>query len=223
MFSIPEAVLLPGGNAEVLIPGPAGRLEALIATPKAALRGVCVVCHPHPLFGGTMANKVVWALANTALKAGFRTARFNFRGVGKSEGLFDDTLGETEDALAVATLLRASAPDLPLVLAGFSFGGHVALKAASLIDTAALVTIAPPMGRYLKTAEPPVHPRVPWLAMHSADDEVVSYAETRAAFATYDPPPQFVHVDDAGHFFHGRLGDIESAVRDFLGVHLAAA
>ena len=223
MFSFPDQALQPGGSADVPIAGPAGRLQALIASPKAAPRGVCVVCHPHPLFGGSLQNKVVWALSNAALKAGFRTARFNFRGVGNSEGLFDDTIGETADALAVAEAMRASAPGLPLVLAGFSFGGHVALKAASRIDTAALITIAPPMGRYLKNAEPPVHPQVPWLAMHSPDDEVVSYTETRAAFATYDPPPQFVRVDDAGHFFHGRLGEIEAAVRSFLDHTFAAA
>lgn len=216
MSAIPDSALKSGASADALIPGPAGRLEALIASPKGPLRGVCVVCHPHPLFGGTMANKVVWSLANAALKCGLRIARFNFRGVGRSEGLFDDTLGETDDALAVAAALRASAPGLPLVMAGFSFGGHVALKAASRIETAALVTIAPPMGRYLKTTEPPAHPQVPWLAVHSADDDVVSYAETRAAFSTYAPPPQFVHFDDAGHFFHGRLGEVESAVRDFL-------
>lgn len=222
MFTIPETALRPGGSADVLIPGPAGRLEALVATPKTTLAGSCVICHPHPLFGGTMTNKVVWALSNAALKCGLRTARFNFRGVGRSEGLFDDTLGETDDALAVAAVLRAATPGLPLVMAGFSFGGHVALKAASRIDTAALVTIAPPMGRYLKTTEPPAHPQVPWLAVHSADDDVVSYAETRAAFAGYRPPPQFVHFDDAGHFFHGRLGEVEAAVRSFLTPLLAA-
>jgi len=222
MYSIPEAALKPGTSAELMIPGPAGRLEALIASPKGTPTGLCVICHPHPLFGGTMANKVVWTLSNAALKCGLRTVRFNFRGVGRSEGLFDDTIGETDDAQAVAEVLRASAATLPLVMAGFSFGGHVALKVASRIDTAALVTIAPPMGRYLKTTEPPAHPGVPWLAVHSADDDVVSYAETRAALATYDPPPQFVHFDDAGHFFHGRLGEVEAAVRAFLTPLLAS-
>lgn len=222
MSAIPEAALAPGGSAEVLLPGPAGRLETIVATPRGAVVGLCVVCHPHPLFGGTMANKVVWSLANAALKSGFRTARFNFRGVGRSTGLFDDTLGETEDALAVVASLRATAPGLPLVMAGFSFGGHVALKAASRTDTAALVTIAPPMGRYLRNTEAPPHPGVPWLAAHSADDEVVSYAETRAAFATYDPPPTFVHFDGAGHFFHGRLGELDAAVRPFLAAIASA-
>jgi len=216
MSAIPEAALKPGGSAEVLIPGPAGRLEAIVATPRGPLAGTCVVCHPHPLFGGTMANKVVWSLASAAQKSGLRTARFNFRGVGRSEGLFDDTLGETEDALAVVAALRATAPEQPLVLAGFSFGGHVALKAASRTRAAALVTIAPPMGRYLRNTEPPAHPRMPWLAVHSADDEVVSCAETRAAFADYDPPPEFVLFEGAGHFFHGRLGELEAVVRRFL-------
>lgn len=222
MTVIPEAALATGGSADVLLPGPAGRLEAIVASPRGSLAGVCVVCHPHPLLGGNLQNKVVWTLANAALKCGLRTARFNFRGVGRSESLFDDTVGETEDALAVAAALRASAPGLPLVLAGFSFGGHVALKAASRTDTAALITIAPPMGRYLNNTQPPAHPRTPWLAAHSADDDVVSYDETRAAFATYDPPPAFVHFDGAGHFFHGRLGELDTAVRGFLAPLLAA-
>ena len=162
MSTLPENLLLPGAGGECLIDGPAGRIEALISNPKQAPTGLCLVCHPHPLFGGTMANKVVWTLGNAALKAGCRVIRFNFRGVGRSEGLFDDARGETEDALAVAAALRATAPGLPLVMAGFSFGGHVALKAASRIDCAALITVAPPMGRYLKTAEPPPHPRRKW-------------------------------------------------------------
>ena len=216
MSEIPETALLPGASSELFIDGPAGRLEALLTAPKQAPIGLCVVCHPHPLFGGTMANKVVWTLGNAAQKAGCRVVRFNFRGVGRSAGLFDDTLGETEDALAVIEALRATAPTLPLVIAGFSFGGHVALKAASRTRCAALVTIAPPMGRYLKTAEPPAHPEVPWLAVHSADDDTVSYAETRAAMMSYDPPPEFVHYDDAGHFFHGRLGELQAQVLGFL-------
>ncbi len=216
MSDIPENALRPGASSELFIAGPAGRLEALLSTPKQAPTGLCVVCHPHPLFGGTMANKVVWTLGNAALKAGCRVLRFNFRGVGRSEGLFDDAQGETDDALAVAAALRATAPDLPLVIAGFSFGGHVALKAASRTACAALVTIAPPMGRYLKTAEPPPHPRVPWLAVHSADDDTVAYAETRAAMTAYEPPPEFIHYDDAGHFFHGRLGELQAQVQGFL-------
>lgn len=214
--TIPETALRPGASSELSIAGPAGRLEALLATPKQAPIGLCVVCHPHPLFGGTMANKVVWTLGNAALKAGCRVVRFNFRGVGRSSGLFDDTLGETDDALAVIEALRATAPALPLVIAGFSFGGHVALKAASRTACAALVTVAPPMGRYLKTAEPPAHPQVPWLAVHSADDDTVSYAETHAAMMRYDPPPEFIHYDDAGHFFHGRLGELQAQVQGFL-------
>ena len=216
MVAIPENALLSGGSAELMFNGPAGRLEGLIATPKGEPIGTCVVCHPHPLFGGTMGNKVVWTVANAALKAGLRVARFNFRGVGRSEGLFDDGFGETEDALAVAEAIRATAPNLPLVLGGFSFGGHVALRAASRTPTRALVTIAPPMGRYLKSDAAPAHPQCPWFAAHSADDDVVAYDETVAAFATYEPPPQFQHFDGAGHFFHGRLGELQDAVLRFL-------
>jgi alpha/beta superfamily hydrolase len=162
-----------------------------------------------------MSNKVVWTLASSALKAGLVVARFNFRGVGRSAGLYDESVGETADALAVTAALRSLVPETPLVLAGFSFGAYVSLKAAAHAKPAALVSIAIPFGRYVDGAAPPPHPQCPWLAVHSTGDDTVDYDATLAVLEAYTPPPQFVRFEDAGHFFHGRLTDLQTAVQPF--------
>jgi alpha/beta superfamily hydrolase len=145
------------------------------------------------------------------------TARFNFRGVGRSEGLYDDSRGETTDALAVIDWLRAQMPlEAPLLLAGFSFGAYVTLKAAAMARPAVLVSVGMPFGRYVDGAAPPPHPGCPWLAVHSADDEVVNYEETHAVLEKYTPPPQWIRFEGAGHFFHGRLIDLQQVVLPFI-------
>src|SRR5574340_272636 len=107
------------------ISGPAGQLEAAVTNPGTAPRGIALVAHPHPLYGGTMDNKVVQTLAKTFARLGLATFRVNFRGVGQSAGAFDQGIGETEDMLALAEHARREAGGLPIVLAGFSFGGYV--------------------------------------------------------------------------------------------------
>lgn len=207
------------GRAETLsLRGPAGAIEALVAVPAAAPRGIAVVCHPHPLHGGALTNKVTYTLAACALKAGLVAARFNFRGVGASEGAHDEGRGETEDTLAVADWLRRHVPDAPLLLAGFSFGAFVSLKAAARARPALQVSIAPPF-KYFDGEPPPPRPPAPWLVVHGRDDEVVAYEDTRAALQRYAPPPELVTLDGVGHFFHGRLGDLEQAVSGFIARH----
>lgn len=202
----------PGQSRADTVRGDAGRIEILLATPAGVLRGGVLVCHPHPLYGGALSNKVVYSLAATALKAGYVALRFNFRGVGKSEGVHDQGHGETEDALHLADWLRARLPtDAPLVLAGFSFGAYVALKAASRRTPAALMSVAPPFGKYFGDEPPPPRPDCPWRVIHSRDDEVVAYEETREALARYRPAPELLSVDGCGHFFHGRLDEVQSA------------
>jgi alpha/beta superfamily hydrolase len=209
---------LPDAGESVLgtLAGPAGDLECFVAVPRGEIHGVAVACHPHPLYGGAMSNKVVYALASAALAQGLVAARFNFRGVGQSQGTYDSARGETDDCLAVVEWLRAQRPGLPLLLAGFSFGAYVSLKAAATAQPAALVSIAPPFGRYFDEAALPPHPGCPWLAVHSRDDDTVSYDETSAILRDYEPAPTLVTVDGAGHFFHGRLQDIKDAVAPFL-------
>lgn len=214
-------MLLPvaGRSAACLIDGEAGRIECLVASPREAPRGIAVVCHPHPLYGGAMSNKVVYSLASAALSQGLVTVRFNFRGVGKSEGAHDQARGESRDCLRVVQALREAAPGVPLLLAGFSFGAFVSLSAARPAGAAALVSIAPPFGRYFADAAHPPHPGCPWMALHSRDDDTVPYAETAAILASYEPAPELLSVDGAGHFFHGRLSVVQDATADFLARH----
>lgn len=213
-----------GQSLEQLLEGPAGVIETLIAAPRgpAPPRGYAVICHPHPLFGGAMSNKVTYTLASIALKAGFYALRFNFRGVGRSAGLHDEARGETEDTLWLAEQLRARLPGLPLLLAGFSFGSFVSLKAAAAARPAALISIAPPFGKYFGGEAPPPHPGCPWLVVHSRDDEVVPFAETEDILRQYRPMPEIHIVDGAGHFFHGRLQEITDVALPFLQRHLPA-
>lgn len=207
----------PAGSAtNLLIPGPAGTLEAILAAPREPARGLALICHPHPLYGGALSNKVVYTLAACALKSRRYALRFNFRGVGRSEGAHDNTVGETEDTVFLANWLREQIPGLPLMLAGFSFGAFVSLQAAARVNAERLVSIAPPFGKYLGDAPLPAHPRCPWLVVHSRDDDTVSYEHTAAALRGYDPPPQLVTLDGCGHFFNGRLNDLSEAVQPFM-------
>lgn len=220
MSALDPAIPPPGKTAATFFTGPAGRLEALLAAPsRPDPVGLCVVSHPHPLYGGAMSNKVVWTLANAAQKAGLVVARYNFRGVGASEGRHDHAIGETEDLLAVVAALRRQQPGLPLLLAGFSFGAYVSIKAAATARPQALVTIAPPFGRYVDSREPPPHPGCPWLAVHSLDDDTVAFEDTRAVLEAYAPPPELVRFETAGHFFHGQLGPLQQVVQAFIEKH----
>jgi alpha/beta superfamily hydrolase len=222
LFSIP-----PSGSSQTqVIDGPAGAIELLLSLPRETPRGTCLICHPHPLYGGAMSNKVVYALASTAARAGLVTLRFNFRGVGRSGGQFDQGEGETDDTVWLAGQLRAVFPQLPLVLAGFSFGAFVSLQAAPRVAATALMSVAPPFALtrpiYAVPDGAPPHPGCPWAVIHSRDDDTVAYDDTAAALAGYQPPPVLTTVDGAGHFFHGRLGDVDAAFAALLDSVLPA-
>ncbi len=198
------------------IPGPVGVLEARIEDPAPGTppRAVGVVCHPHPLHGGTMQNKVVHALARAMQELGVPTVRFNFRGVGASEGAYDGGPGEIDDALAAIAWARARWNCDTLWLAGFSFGSAVALQACASAAPAALVTVAPPVGRLL--VDPVARADCPWLVVQGDRDDLVDFATVQAWVAAYVPPPDFAAMRGAEHFFHGRLGELRAVVIDFL-------
>ncbi|MGE5171706.1 MAG: alpha/beta hydrolase, partial [Rudaea sp.] len=121
--------MTPRTAERVIVDGPAGPIEVVHNVPEAALRGIALVCHPHPLQGGTLDNKVVQTLAKALFGLGYAAVRFNFRGVGRSAGVFDEGRGETDDALAVlAHARRRFGEALPVVLAGFSFGSYVVVR-----------------------------------------------------------------------------------------------
>lgn len=200
----------------LVIAGPVGTLEAVAETPLGFDGARCaVVCHPHPLYGGTLENKVVTVTARALQEAGIATLRFNFRGVGASAGAFDDGRGETDDALAVAEWTRSRWPAARLVVAGFSFGAFVAFQLAGRREVERLLTIAPPVRRF-NFAEQPI-PTAPWVVIQGDKDEVVALDSVLAWVRTVPTPPTVVVIEGAEHFFHGRLNDLRSAVLANLG------
>lgn len=204
----------PPRSQRELIPGPAGALEVVFEEPEVAPTGLAVICHPHPLFGGTLTNKVVHTLARTLNARDCVSVRFNFRGIGASEGTHDAGRGETLDALAVIAWARGRWPGLPLLLAGFSFGGMVALLAAPQADPQRVITVAPAVTR--EEFGPVQRPRGPWLIVQGDADEIVPAQAVRAFVAKQAPPPQLVVLAGGEHFFHGRLGELAEAVRAWL-------
>jgi uncharacterized protein len=200
---------------KAVIEGPAGPIEAMIERPPGA-RGdvVAVCCHPHPLYGGTMQNKVVHTLARAAQDQRVATVRFNFRGVGTSAGEHDDGAGESDDAAVVADYAMEATGAARLWSLGFSFGGFVACRLATLRDAALLVTVAPPVRRF-DFARLAV-PRCPWLVAQGDADELVDHESVIAWARTVDPAPEVRILPGAEHFFHGRLTELRSVVGGWL-------
>ena len=161
-----------------------------------------------------MQNKVVHTAARAMQELGAPTVRFNFRGVGASDGRYDEGVGEVEDALATCAWARATWHCEALWLAGFSFGSAVALRAAIAARPAALITIAPPVGRII--VNPVERPQCPWLVVQGERDELVDAGEVRRWVSGFEAPPRLAMLADAEHFFHGQLGGLRAAVIAFL-------
>lgn len=190
-------------TAFLLQDGPAGQIEVAIDRPEGAPLGVAVIAHPHPLHGGTLTNKVVQTLARAFVLAGWTAVRFNFRGVGRSEGVYDEGRGELDDLLSV---VRAQAPDGPLCLSGFSFGAFVTSHAAAQLqpqrDVQRLVLVGTAASRFSVAAVPPeLHLRS--LVIHGELDDTVPLASVMD-WARPQNLPVLV-VPGGGHFFHGQL------------------
>lgn len=195
--------------------GPAGQLEGVLHLPDEAPQAVAVVAHPLPTMGGTMDNKVVTTLAKAFVELGYAALRFNFRGVGASEGEFDSGNGEVEDVLAAVQHVRDEFGHLPLILSGFSFGGYVQARAAQHLHPQPhkLVLVAPAVGRFapstgLRTGMPHVPHNT--LVLHGEHDEVISLSDALDWARPQHLP--IVVLPEAGHFFHGRLNQIKQIV-----------
>ena len=207
---------------KISVAGPAGPIESLIERPPGALPGIAAICcHPHPLYGGTMQNKVVHTLARAAQDQGVTSLRFNFRGVGGSGGIHDNGVGESDDAAAVADWCRRELGAEKLWALGFSFGSYVALRLAAARDARLLVTVAPPVQRF-DFARLEV-PRCPWLVVQGDADELVSHEAVLGWARDLNPAPQVEILPGAEHFFHGRLTVLRALVGKWLGCHLKAA
>jgi alpha/beta superfamily hydrolase len=200
-------------KARFEIPGPAGPLELLVEAPDQPAGPLCVICHPHPQYGGTLDNKVVYTLARAANDLGAVAVRFNFRGVGRSGGAFDQGVGEVDDLVAVVAWARREYPDRALHLAGFSFGSAVALRGHVVAGAASLLLVAPPAGMgYLDEA---TAPQLPWRVIHGSRDELIDLDTVRCWLASIAPAPPLTVLDDADHFFHGRLTPLREAITAF--------
>jgi len=185
------------------VAGPAGELVCAIDAPDGTPRGLAVICHPHPQHGGTMDNKVVSTLARAFVQCGWRAARFNFRGIGGSAGVWDEGRGEIDDALAVARALRRG--DEALAMAGFSFGAYVASHAAATINAQPLVLVGPATQNFTVAAVPQGT-----LVIHGEADEVVPLSATLDWARPQSQP--VVVVPGGGHFFHGLLPLLKNLV-----------
>ncbi|MCE5181543.1 MAG: alpha/beta hydrolase [Betaproteobacteria bacterium] len=183
---------------ELFVDGPAGQLEVVATAAAGECRGIALVAHPHPLYGGTMDNKVVTTLTKTFSRLGLAAFRLNFRGVGQSAGAFDHGIGETEDMLALAAHARRELGDLPIMLAGFSFGAYVQSRVQAQLEARQLILVAPAVKRFEVGAVPD-----DTVVIHGEQDEVVPLVDVLDWARPQNLP--LTVVPGAGHFFHGQL------------------
>ena len=198
----------------VFIDGPVGQLEALYLDLDEA-KGIALICHPNPVQGGTMLNKVISTLQRTARDAGLITLRFNYRGVGASAGSSDMGEGEVDDAQAAATWLRDKHPDLPMTLFGFSFGGFVAATLGGRLEAEGetlkhLFMVAPAVMRIANVDALPQKGALTLIQPET--DEVVDPQRVYAWSDTLQRPHELLKVAECGHFFHGKLTDLKDLV-----------
>jgi alpha/beta superfamily hydrolase len=196
------------GERRSVIAGPAGALEVVLNAPAGEPRGIALVAHPHPQQGGTLDNKVAQTLAKTFAALGYASVRVNFRGVGKSEGAFDDGVGETEDALAALAYARGEFTALAVtapVLAGFSFGSFVQSRVAQTVAPERMVLVGPAVMRFTAESLP-----ADTIVIHGEEDDVVPLADVLAWARPRELP--VIVFPGCGHFFHGRLTHLQRVI-----------
>jgi alpha/beta superfamily hydrolase len=199
------------------IPGPEGKLEAIYRFGSKEADRAAVVCHPHPLHGGTMHNKVVYRAAKAFEGLGWSVLRFNFRGVGASQGSFADGPGEADDVAAALDWLAERNPGMALVVAGFSFGCAIGLPVGAVDDRVSyLVGIGTPTDRFRFELLADV--LKPKLFVHGANDEHGPLPELEAGLARVAKPWELVVVEGADHFFEGRLPELQRAIVDYFAM-----
>jgi alpha/beta superfamily hydrolase len=202
-------------HGNLFLDAPGGRLEALLKEPEQPITRAAIISHPHPLFGGTMHNKVVYRIAKAFYDAGFATLRFNFRGTGKSEGAHDNGRGEQEDLRAALNFIEQKYPAAQLWLAGFSFGAMVTLRAGCADRRArALVLAGLPVSKY-PFAEVATCPKAK-LFVQGALDEFGSVSDLEKLLSSVESENQLRVIESADHFFEGKLDELYNAVSEFI-------
>jgi alpha/beta superfamily hydrolase len=214
--------MYPKGN--LMIPASHGRLEAILREPRGTSKGIGVVCHPHPLGGGTMHNKVVFRAAAGLLDAGLITLRFNFRGVGASTGDHEDIPGGREDVADVLHYISENYPGQPVTLAGFSFGSRTGMEVGMSDDRVVrLISIGTPVDKYddydflLKV-------RKPILFVHGSRDEFGEIGNLSRLFneITKNTDAELAVIQDAGHFFDDHLAEVRDTIKNWTLRHITA-
>jgi alpha/beta superfamily hydrolase len=197
------------------IPGPSGPLEAMIDMPAGTPRAAVVFAHPLPIQGGTMHTKVVFQGTKALTRIGCAVLRFNFRGVGRSAGKWDEGRGEKDDYRAAIDFMAARYPDLELWAAGFSFGSYIAMTCGADDDRiCTLIGVAPPVDRYDYAAV--VQSAKPKFIVHGERDEIIPLKAVREFYARLSEPKELVEIDRATHLFEGQASEVGDALEDLL-------
>jgi alpha/beta superfamily hydrolase len=229
---------MTSSEEKIFIEGPAGQLETMVfgldniqelmensikkddstLSSISSIKTIGVVCHPHPLHQGTMNNKVVTMICKALQSLGLPTVRFNFRGVGESEGHYDNGTGERLDLEAVLSFLQKSFPDAQFCLAGFSFGSYIALQVAAETQSfpiKALLSVAPPVHHF--AFDKLLLPASPWVIIQGTEDSIVSYEKVLNWVKVLEAKKsnlQFITMEGAEHFFHGKLIELKTLIQE---------
>jgi len=204
----------------ISIQGPAGHIEAILDLPEQSNQQpfISVNCHPHSLHGGSMTNKVVHTVSRSIAGLGIPSLRFNFRGVGKSEGEFDEGQGEQLDLAAAVHWINRHYSDRQLILSGFSFGAYVSGFAAANLNPSMLLSVAPPVKRF--NFDNFQRPACDWSVIMGDKDELVEYADVSRWVDSFDASPKLLTMSGASHFFHGRLVELRSQVEELVSNYI---
>jgi alpha/beta superfamily hydrolase len=200
---------------ETFIAGPCGNIQAIVDLPSEPnTQFFSVNCHPHSLHGGSMTNKVVHTLSRSIAGLGVPSIRFNFRGVGGSEGEYNEGQGEQNDLEAVVEWMQKKYPNAKLILSGFSFGSFVSAFAANKLKPNLLISVAPPIKRVSFAGFE--RPACRWQVIMGTKDELVDYAAVKSWVEAFEEPPELITMDGASHFFHGRLIELRQHVESIV-------
>lgn len=209
-----EKLTVPGEHS-LYLHGLVGQLEAVLTVPEQGLSGwVAFLGHPHSLQGGTMSNKVVTTLARTFKDMGIPSLRFNFRGVGRSEGIYDAGIGESEDMLSLVHAWKQEQPDAQFIFAGFSFGSYVTYRVAAQYPSCLLISVAPAVHHYDYKEFSPLP--YPWLILQGDKDEVVPSEMVFDFAAQSQPQIPVIRFANTTHFFHGKLIELKTKLTEYL-------
>jgi len=206
-------------SKNIAIPGVVGSIEAIIDSRESGDEPyVAICCHPHPQHSGTMTNKVIHTASKALSGLGVTSIRFNFRGVGKSDGNYADGVGEQDDLVAVHNWVKMQYPDRKLLLVGFSFGAYISALQARNLEPELLISIAPPIGRIEFDGYEP--PECPWIIIQGEQDELVEASAVYSWAARFEKTPQITKMAETSHFFHGKLLDLRGVIESFCSQEL---